>query len=224
MESRVDTFVPQLNTEIKDLGLPSRHSSVGRVGPKRKDAVWNRGGKSPMPTRAIDTARQGATDNDPVRSMDISTEEELEVSIERKPTGASALEGHPIDLVMQELVRMKDNSRREVNEKLSFTRANQQAIRDGCDVVAVQIVRVLKESRTIERTLMSEKCRLVEELAGLKVEMGQKAKEGGMENIRKTDGSWTASVDETVEALFDKYFPGNEIENDREAEEAEFVR
>ncbi|GJQ69736.1 hypothetical protein Trydic_g10118 [Trypoxylus dichotomus] len=49
---------------------------------------------------------------------------------------------------------------------------------------------------------------------------GQKTKGGGMENTRKSDGSWTASVDETVEALFDKYFPGNETENDREEEEA----
>ncbi|GJQ67641.1 hypothetical protein Trydic_g8432 [Trypoxylus dichotomus] len=117
-------------------------------------------------------------------SRRMTTQEEPEVSIERKSTGASALEGDPIDLVMQELGRIKDNSSREVNGKLSFTRANQQAIRDGCGVVAEQMVRVLKESRTIERTLMSEKCRLVEELAELKVEMARMAKEGGEEKVK----------------------------------------
>ncbi|GJQ78681.1 hypothetical protein Trydic_g17317 [Trypoxylus dichotomus] len=83
------------------------------------------------------------------------TEEELETIAERdtirKSTGASALEEGSIDLVMRELAKIKEHMNREVNGKLSFTRSNQQTIRDCCDMVAAQLVQVLKESRKIER-------------------------------------------------------------------------
>ncbi|GJQ78679.1 hypothetical protein Trydic_g17316 [Trypoxylus dichotomus] len=47
----------------------------------------------------------------------------------------------------------------------------------------------------------------------------QKAKEGGMENICRSNGSWTGSVDETIEALFDKYFPRNQYNGEDEETE-----
>ncbi|GJQ79332.1 hypothetical protein Trydic_g18247 [Trypoxylus dichotomus] len=105
----------------------------------RRNRVQQYGGKA-----ANETVEQGGEDTEERKGRGCKEDQEDDDAgrtgskHRKKSTGASALEGDPIDLVMQELGRIKDNSSREVNGKLSFTRANQQAIRDGCDVVGYQ--------------------------------------------------------------------------------------